>query len=103
MIQDNFQIIETSWEAQDFRLINFQDSSEKGVCYPSTKKTWITMHQHKSQDDIIISSIEESIHQAIMDDTNGLVDESVNIDMEQEEELVKRLFWFMNDWVNFRE
>lgn len=96
---DIFQIIETSWNSQDFRLINFQDAAEKGVCYPSTKQTWVTIHQHKSIDDIIISSVEESLHQAIRDESGGMIDESVSMDAEHEEELVKRLFWAMNGWI----
>lgn len=82
------------WKPQNFRLINFQDSSEKGVCYEETKQTWITLHNHKSENDIIITSIEESIHEAIV-----IINEQLNMDMEQEEELVKRLFWCMNDWI----
>jgi len=100
MIQENFQIIETLWNSQDFRLINFQDSAEKGVCYGTTKQTWVTLHHHKSIDDILISSVEESIHQAICDDISGTMeDESGIMDVEHEEELVKRLFWAMNDWI----
>lgn len=95
----NLTIVETLWHPQDFRLINFQDSSEKGVCYNVSKQTWVTLHNHKSIDDLLISSIEESIHQAIREDDYGMINDAEIMDMEHEEELVKRLFWFMNDWI----
>lgn len=97
--KDGFQSIESQWNPQDYRLINFQDSSEKGVCYEESRQTWVTMHQHKSESDFITTSIEESLHQALREDVTGMENESENMDGEQEEELVKRLFWFMNDWV----
>lgn len=97
--EDNFTIVDTLWSPQDFRLINFQDATEKGVCYGNTKQTWVTLHNHKSMNDLIITSIEESLHQAINDDSYGMPNETESMDVEHEEELVKRLFWCINDWI----
>jgi hypothetical protein len=82
----------------DFRIINYQDASEFGVCYVGTKQVWITLHRMESEAQIIDTILHEAIHQAICDKTVG-EDESVNMDGEQEHELMKRLFWFNNDWV----
>ncbi len=53
------------WRPQNIRFINREDCDEKGVCYEESKMTWITLHKHLSEQDIIYTSIEESIHQCL--------------------------------------
>ncbi|RLD65715.1 MAG: hypothetical protein DRI84_06200, partial [Bacteroidetes bacterium] len=59
-----YDTVESDW-TYDFRIINMQDSDEKGVCYQQTKQVWITLHLHGSFDDIIDTSVHESIHNEI--------------------------------------
>ena len=77
-----------------------QDSDEKGVCYTQTKQVWITLHLHESIEDILDTIIHESLHQAITDKT-VVEDESENMGIEQEHELIKRVRWVLNDWIFF--
>ena len=51
------------WRPQNMRIINREDCEEKGVCYEESKQTWITLHKHISEQDLIYTSIEETIHQ----------------------------------------
>lgn len=81
------------WKPQNFRLINREDSDEKGVCYEESKQTWVTLHRHISEEDLINTSIEESVHQCMF--MFG-VDLIANI--EQEEWFVEQMFWVLNGW-----
>ena len=49
---DEYELAYSDWN-YDFRIINMQDSDEKGVCYSQTKQVWISLHSHESFDDII--------------------------------------------------
>ena len=82
------------WKPQNIRLINMEDCDEKGVCYPESKQTWVTLHSHLSERDIIDTSIEESIHQCIDMCGMGLIANS-----EQEEWFVEKIFWVMRGWI----
>jgi len=94
-----FKVIESDW-THDFRVINFQDSSEFGVCYEETKQVWITLHRHESIQNIIDTIIHESLHQAITSNSqDDDMDESIKMHGEQEHELMKRVIWAMNDWI----
>lgn len=87
----------------DFRYVNLNDCSEKGVCYLETKQVWCTLHQHESLEDIYTTLLHESIHNALSLDVEKNDKRVMNIsslmDMEQEHELIKKLFWHINDWV----
>ena len=82
------------WRPQNMRIINREDCEEKGVCYEESKQTWITLHKHISEEDLVHTSIEETIHQCLA--MFGLNDIS---NPEQEEWFVEMLFWTMNDWI----
>jgi hypothetical protein len=97
-VTPEYILAESQW-VQDFRIINFQDASEMGVTYSGTKQVWITLHRHESIKSIIETILHETIHQAIADDVVG-VDESENHDTEQEHEMMKRVIWVFNDWVD---
>ena len=101
-----FDTVESDW-TYDFRIINMQDSEEKGVCYSQTKQVWISLHRHESFNDIIDTTIHESIHNAICIDVWKVektpMDESLMMEVEQEHELIKRISWVLNDWVYFEE
>lgn len=97
-IEKNFEIRESCWHPQGMRLFNTEDSNEKGVCYGSSKTTWVSLLKHTTQKDIIDTCVEESIHQAIRDEITGTSDESVNFDGEQEEWAVERIFWVLEGW-----
>tara|TARA_R110000751_G_scaffold98738_1_gene191911 strand:+ start:72 stop:434 length:363 start_codon:yes stop_codon:yes gene_type:complete len=98
-----FDTVESDW-TYDFRNINMQDSDEKGVCYSQTKQVWITLHLHESFNDIIDTIIHESLHNAICLDLwkveKRSMDESLIMEIEQEHELIKRISWVLNDWVD---
>ena len=94
-----FKVKQSEW-VQDFRIINFQDSSEYGVTYSGTKQVWITLHRHESIEQILDTILHESIHQAIASKAVA-DDESENHDTEQEHECMKRIFWYLNDWILF--
>ena len=81
------------WKPQNFRFINREDSDEKGVCYEESKQTWVTLHHHISEDDLINTSVEESVHQVLS--MFGL-DTISNI--EQEEWFVEQMFWALSGW-----
>lgn len=94
-----FKVRVSDW-IQDFRYINYQDSSELGVCYDEMKIVWITLHNHESFNSIIDTINHESLHQAIGSDVVGEdLDESNNMNIEQEHELIKRVIWCYNDWL----
>ena len=78
--------------------MNYQDASEYGVTYSETKQVWITLHRHESIENILDTILHESIHQAICSKVTG-EDESENMNIEQEHEMMKRVFWNLNDWV----
>jgi len=92
------------WQ-QDFRNINYGDTTEKGVCYYDTKQVWITLHMHESIADIISTIIHESLHNALALDVEKTDKRAMNIselmDIEQEHMLIKKAIWAYNDWVNF--
>jgi hypothetical protein len=98
-----FDTVESDW-TYDFRNINMQDSDEKGVCYSQTKQVWISLHLHESLNDIIDTIIHESLHNAICIDVWKVekrpMDESLIMEIEQEHELIKRISWVLNDWVD---
>ena len=81
------------WKPQNFRFINREDSDEKGVCYEESRQTWVTLHRHISEEDLINTSIEESVHQVLS--MFGL-DTISNI--EQEEWFVEQMFWALSGW-----
>ena len=94
-----FRTRQSEW-IQDFRLINFQDNSELGVCYDESKRVWITLHNHESINSILDTILHESIHQAINSVATGdNLNESINMNIEQEHEMLKRILWASNDWV----
>ena len=82
------------WKPQNFRLINREDSDEKGVCYEESKQTWVTLHHHISEHDIINTSIEESLHQCL-----AICGLNIISNFEQEEWFLEQVFWILNDWV----
>ena len=85
---------------QDFRCFNPQDSSEYGVTYPS-KRSWVTLHRHESMESIIDTCGHEAFHMAVRDKVVGEdLDESDNMDVEEEHEAMKRVFWIENGWLN---
>ena len=89
---------ESDW-SYDFRIINMQDSEEKGVNYIQTKQVWITLHLHESFGDILDTILHESLHNAIcLDLEKRHMDESM-MEVEQEHELIKRVRWSLNDWI----
>ena len=83
-----------AWKPQNMRLINREDCDEKGVCYTESKQTWVTLHSHLSERDIIDTSIEESLHQCM--DMCGM---TLIANNEQEEWFVEKLFWVMRGWI----
>ena len=97
-----FTFVDNKW-VQNFRIINFQDSGEYGVCYQETKRVWITLHRHESIDNIINTINHETLHQAIADESVKGIDDDVNesakMHGEEEHELMKRVIWAMNDWI----
>ena len=105
MVNDNIIKVESDWN-HNFRIINFQDASERGVCYSDAKIVWISLHLHESLNDLIDTINHESLHQAISSNFGGLskddMDMSDTMDGEQEHELMKRVTWAVNDWVDFR-
>jgi hypothetical protein len=99
-----FHLRTNTWQ-QDFRNINYGDTTEKGVCYYDTKQVWITLHMHESIADIISTIIHESLHNALALDVEKTDKRVMNIselmDMEQEHLLIKKTIWAYNDWVSF--
>jgi len=95
----NCEVRTTDWSPQNIRILNTEDCTEKGVCYEETMQTWISLLKHVSIEDIILTSIEESIHQAIRSEVVGIPDESKNFNIEQEEWGLERIFWVMEDWI----
>jgi len=89
-----YTLLIMDWKPQNFRIINREDSDEKGVCYDESKQTWVTLHKHISEDDIILTSIEESIHQCM-----AMFELSLISNIEQEEWFVEQVFWVMCDWI----
>lgn len=83
------------------------DTTEKGVCYYETKQVWCTLHTHESITDIISTILHESIHNALALDVEKTDRRIMNVselmDVEQEHELLKRVLWCYNDWVDFQE
>ena len=104
MTENKFVIIQSDW-VQNFRVINFQDATERGVCYGESKQVWISLHLHESITDIVDTINHESLHQAIKSDFNGMSKDSMDMgdtmDGEQEHELMKRVTWNIHDWVDF--
>ena len=92
-----FKVRQSDW-TQDFRYINYQDASELGVCYEESKRVWITLHRHESEENIIDTIIHESIHQAIRSETVA-PNEMGEMALEQEHEMMKRMIWAIHDWV----
>ena len=82
------------WQPQNFRLINREDSSEKGVCYEESKQTWVTLHKHISLEDIYATCMEETVHQCLSMFNLGAIS-----NVEQEEWFVEQVFWAYNDWI----
>lgn len=82
------------WQPQNIRIINREDSGEKGVCYPNSKQTWITLHKHVSLEDIYNTSMEESIHQCL-----SMFGMDEKTDGEQEEWFVEQAFWAYQGWI----
>ena len=99
--EDDVDIIVTPsiWNPQNIRILNTEDCGEKGVCYTETKQTWISLLKHINEDDIYLTSVEESIHQAIRDNATGIGDESLYVNLEQEEWVVERMFWALSGWI----
>ena len=99
-----FHLRTNPWQ-QDFRNINYGDTTEKGVCYYDTKQVWITLHMHESIADIISTIIHESLHNALALDVEKTDKRVMNIselmDIEQEHMLIKKAIWAYNDWVSF--
>ncbi len=92
-------VVKCEW-IQDFRNFNPQDSSEYGVTYPS-KRSWVTLHRHESIENIINTCLHEAYHMAVRDKAVGEdLDESNNIDVEEEHEAMKRVFWIQNGWID---
>jgi hypothetical protein len=96
--QPDFESRESNWHPQGMRILNTEDSNEKGVCYGSSLTTWVSLLKHITQRDIEDTCVEESIHQAIRDETIGLPNESELFDVEQEEWMVERMFWTLEGW-----
>ena len=82
------------WKPQNFRLINREDSDEKGVCYPESKQTWVTLHHHISEIDLVNTSIEESVHQVL-----SMFGLDVYTNVEQEEWFIEQMFWALSGWI----
>lgn len=82
------------WQPQNMRVINTEDSNEKGVCYEESKQTWVSLHKHVSEEDILITCTEESIHEALR-----IIGISNKVDVEQEEWFVEKVFWAMQGWI----
>lgn len=82
------------WQPQNFRIINREDGNEKGVCYTSSKQTWVTLHKHTSIEDIIDTCTEESVHQCLS--MAGMDDKA---DGEQEEWFIEQMFWALRGWI----
>lgn len=86
----------------DFRTINTNDNTERGVCYYETKQVWCTLHTHESIQDIISTILHESLHNALALDVEKTDRREMNMsetmDIEQEHELIKRVIWAFNDW-----
>ncbi|MDC3257145.1 hypothetical protein OAU44_00055 [bacterium] len=74
-------------------MINREDSDEKGVCYPESKQTWVTLHHHISEMDLVNTSIEESVHQIL-----SMFNLELISNVEQEEWFIEQMFWALNDW-----
>lgn len=81
------------WKPQNFRIINREDSDEKGVCYEESRQTWVTLHHHISDIDLITTSIEESVHQAL-----AMCGLSAIANFEQEEWFIEQMFWTLSGW-----
>ena len=82
------------WKPQNFRFINREDSDEKGVCYEESRQTWVTLHHHISEADLINTSIEESVHQAL-----SMCGLSLISNIEQEEWFLEQMFWVLSEWI----
>lgn len=99
---DEYESAISDWN-YDFRIINMQDSEEKGVTYIQTKQVWITLHLHESFEDILDTILHESLHNAICLDLWKIekrpMDESLTMEIEQEHELIKRVRWSLNYWI----
>jgi len=103
-----FKVRDSDW-TQNFRIVNLQDSSELGVCYQQTKQVWISLHRHESIQNIIDTVNHETLHQALRSDVikknehDDEMDMTRFMDTEQEHELIKRVIWLVNDWVDFSD
>lgn len=93
-----FKVRVSDW-VQDFRIINYQDNGELGVCYVESKRVWITLHNQESIYNIIDTITHESLHQAILSEVVGDLNESSNMNIEEEHEMIKHILWYINDWV----
>jgi hypothetical protein len=82
------------WKPQNFRLINREDSDEKGVCYEESRQTWVTLHRHISDEDLLNTTIEESVHQCMSMFGLDLIS-----NIEQEEWFVEQMFWALSGWI----
>jgi hypothetical protein len=85
------EVRESKWIPQNFRIINPQDSDERGVTYIESKRTWVTLIRHEDIREIMDTCVHESLHQAIhrmSDDFNT----------EEEHEAIKRVVWALKGW-----
>lgn len=98
ILKDQPDIRESKTPAMNIRILNPEDAGEKGVCYPETKQSWISLHLHIGYQDIYDTMIEEGIHIAIRDESFGMKDESVMCNIEQEEQMIEKTFWILADW-----
>ena len=95
-----FKVRISDW-INNFRNINLQDSSEYGVTYITTKQVWTTLHRHESFQGVIDTVIHESLHQGIASAVTGEdMNESETMDREQEHEMLLRVVWLCNGWID---
>lgn len=92
------EIRKSETPAMNIRIASPEDGNEKGVYYPETRQTWISLAKHISDQDIDDTMMEESIHLAIRDDSYGMRDESIHMNIEQEEQMIEKMFWVLAEW-----
>jgi len=100
MIKSNNEIRKSETPAMNIRIMNPEDSNEKGVCYPETRQTWVSLIKHINNQDLDDTMMEEGIHLAIRDESYGMKDESIHMNIEQEEQMIEKMFWVLAEWVD---